>query len=104
MRRFRIFTLAALWIVSATAQTDNAGKRQYEERCAGCHGADGTGGGHGPAIVDMRRARATTVENVRAVIQKGIPEAGMPAFPIPDAEAGAIAAYVMRLRQPAVST
>ena len=64
------------------------GKRQYEARCAGCHGADGAGGGHGPAIVDVRRPRATTLEAVRVVIQKGIPEGGMPAFPISDEEAG----------------
>ena len=72
------------------------GKRQYQARCTGCHGDDGAGGGHGPAIVDVRRPRATTLEAVRVVILKGLPEGGMPAFPIPDEEAGAIAAYVMR--------
>jgi alcohol dehydrogenase (cytochrome c) len=37
---------------------------------------------------------------VRVVIQKGIPDGGMPAFQIPDGEADTIAAYVLRLRQP----
>src|ERR1043165_2750259 len=104
MRQFRSSAmLGALCVLSAVAQTEGTGRRQYEERCAGCHGADGAGGGHGPSIVDMRRARATTVEAVRAVIQKGIPDGGMPAFAIPDAEATTIASYVMRLRQPAAT-
>jgi PQQ-dependent dehydrogenase (methanol/ethanol family) len=89
---------------AAIAQTSDSGKRPYEERCAGCHGADGTGGGHGPGIVDMRRPRAATRDAVRTLIQKGVPEAGMPAFSISDEEAGAIAAYVMRLRQPSSGT
>ncbi len=69
----------------------------------GCHGADGTGGGHGPGIVDLRRPRATTKDAVRDVILKGIPGAGMPAFHIPAAEADAIAIYVMTLKTPAAS-
>src|SRR5438270_11304769 len=77
------------------------GKRQYQARCVGCHGEDGSGGGHGPAIVEVRRPRATTREAVRSVILKGIPEGGMPAFQIPEAEADSIAAFVMELKQPA---
>jgi PQQ-dependent dehydrogenase (methanol/ethanol family) len=100
-RTLSVTIAAALCLVRAGAQNPEPGKRQYEERCAGCHGADGTGGGHGPGILDMRRARATTRDAVRTVIQKGAPELGMPAFPISDDEAGAIASYVMRLRQPA---
>jgi alcohol dehydrogenase (cytochrome c) len=84
-----------------TAQPADSGKRAYEARCVGCHGADGTGGGHGPGFVNLARPRATTAEALRDLIVKGIPEAGMPAFQISDAEGSAIAAYVMRLRQPA---
>ena len=67
----------------------------------GCHGADGRGGGHGPAIVDLPRPRAATQAAVQSVIQKGLADGGMPAFPISDSDAGSIAAYVMRLRMPA---
>jgi len=66
----------------ADAQQADVGKLQYQARCAGCHGDDGTGGGHGPNIVDVRRPRATTLEAVRGVILKGIPDGGMPAFAI----------------------
>src|SRR5580704_12452447 len=95
----------AVWILLlanlAGAQTADAGKRQYRARCVGCHGEDGSGGGHGPNIVDVRRPRGTSVEAVRTLILKGIPEGGMPAFRISKDEAGAIAAYVMGLKQPA---
>ncbi len=97
----RIFTSAvciALLVSHASAQT---GKQQYQARCVGCHGDDGTGGGHGPNIVDVRRPRATTAEAVRNLILKGSPDGGMPAFQISDEEAGAIATYVMGLKQPA---
>ncbi len=98
------FWVLAIWMAPvihpARAQTVD-GKRQYEARCAGCHGADGAGGGHGPAIVELRRPRAATREAVRVLIQRGLPDGGMPAFQVSDDEAGAIAAHVMRLRTPA---
>src|SRR5260370_35945535 len=100
----RILTLAfsiALFIDYAAAQTMEAGKRQYLARCVNCHGEDGSGGRHGPNIVDVQRPRATSQEAVRTLILKGIPDGGMPAFQISDEEAGAIPAYVMRLKQPA---
>ena len=95
----------ALWVFAcmsgALAQSPEPGKREYEARCVGCHGADGTGGGHGPAIVDLRRPRATSGAAVRDLILKGIPGGGMPAFDIPVTEAAGIAAYVMKLKAPA---
>ncbi len=99
----RIPTLAlgmALLLHAALAQTANDAKRQYQARCVGCHGEDGTGGGHGPGFVDVRRTRATSQEAVRNLILKGIPDGGMPAFRISGQEADAIAAYVMALKQP----
>ena len=92
--------LGALLLSTAGAQPADPGKRQYEARCVGCHGADGSGGGHGPAIVDVRRPRASSAEAVRDLILKGIPEGGMPAFPMAEPEAAAIAAYVMKLKSP----
>ena len=88
--------LATLMVFPALAQD---GKRQYEARCAGCHGADGNGGGHGRGIAATQRDAAA----IREVILKGIPAVGMPAFAIPPAEAETIAAYVVSLR-PAAAT
>ncbi|MGH9615013.1 MAG: c-type cytochrome, partial [Bryobacteraceae bacterium] len=91
---------AALLAYDAPAQTVETGKPLFLARCAGCHGEDGRGGEHGPNIVDVRQPRASTKEAVLGLIRKGIPEAGMPAFQIPDSEAGAIADYVMSLKVP----
>src|ERR1700689_745390 len=82
----------------SAAQTADIARQQYQARCVGCHGEDGTGGGHGPSIVDVRQPRATTKTAVRDVILKGFPEGGMPAFKISSQEADAIAAYVMVLK------
>src|SRR5438046_540066 len=74
-RAFFITLCGAVFLVYARAQTVEEGKRQYLARCVSCHGEDGSGGGHGPNIVDVRRPRATTKEAVRDLIRKGIPGA-----------------------------
>jgi alcohol dehydrogenase (cytochrome c) len=94
----RAISLAILGLGYLHAQRPDAGQRAYEERCLGCHGQDGNGGARGPGIVNLRQFRATTVDQVRDVILKGIASAGMPAFPISNEEAGGIAAHVMSLR------
>jgi PQQ-dependent dehydrogenase (methanol/ethanol family) len=91
---------AALLLACGRAQSSD-GKQEYLARCAGCHGEDGTGGGHGPNVIDVRRPRATSRDGVRELIRKGIPEAGMPAFPLPDIELNAIATFFMTLKTPA---
>ncbi|MEZ5399879.1 MAG: PQQ-binding-like beta-propeller repeat protein [Bryobacteraceae bacterium] len=97
----RFVPLAILFSLGAPAPSAVDGRKAYETRCTGCHGADGAGGGHGPGIVESRRARARSQQEVRDVIVKGIPEAGMPAFPMSAEDAEAIAAYVIALRSPA---
>ena len=87
--------------ICAALLMQTGGKAQYQARCVGCHGADGTGGGHGPAIVDVPSPRATTKATVLELIRKGIPDRGMPAFQISDEEASAIADFVMSLKTPA---
>jgi PQQ-dependent dehydrogenase (methanol/ethanol family) len=89
-----------LGLIGAMAQAAD-GKKEYESRCVGCHGAEGTGGGHGPNVVDVRRPRAATRAALRDLIRNGIPDSGMPPFPLPEAELEAIAAYFEKLRAPA---
>jgi alcohol dehydrogenase (cytochrome c) len=91
---------AELLLACAAAQTVDNGRLLYEARCVGCHGADGTGGGHGPGIVDLLHSRVSSQQSVRDLILQGIPDKGMPAFKIPPGEADIIAAYVMRLKHP----
>jgi alcohol dehydrogenase (cytochrome c) len=93
----------ALFAAGAVAQTDDAGKRQFLTRCAGCHGEDGAGGGHGPNVIDLRRPRATSRQEVRDLIRKGLAEAGMPAFPLAEAELDSITGYFLTLKTPAAA-
>jgi alcohol dehydrogenase (cytochrome c) len=102
MQRFQIvMACIGLCASMASSQTVEPGKRQYQGLCAGCHGDDGSGGGRGPGLLNVRNSRAPSREAVRNLILAGIPNAGMPAFPMPLDQADAIAAYVMTLKQPA---
>jgi alcohol dehydrogenase (cytochrome c) len=51
--------------------------------------------------VDLAQPRATTPDALKELIRKGIPDAGMPAFPISDSELTLIAGYIAALRAPA---
>src|ERR1039458_787606 len=90
----------AFFPATAAAQAVPTGKAQFQARCSRCHGDDGTGGDRGPGVVNPPRPRATTPAAVRDLIRAGVPEAGMPAFPIADEELNSITGYVMLLRVP----
>jgi alcohol dehydrogenase (cytochrome c) len=90
--------------VDSPAQMIETGKRQFQARCASCHGEDGTGGARGFNIVDVRQPRATSKEAMRNLIREGIPNGGMPPFPISDEELDSIAAYTMSLRPSSAKT
>ena len=70
-----------------------AGSRLYAENCSSCHGATGasiTG-------VDLRRGRfktASSDEDLKRVITKGVPNTAMPAVALSDSEVTAVLAYV----------
>jgi len=66
----------------------SAGSNQeFAVRCAACHGADGRSGERVPAIfLDLRE-----------LIRKGFPTAGMPGFGIPEPKLAAIVARVRPL-------
>jgi cytochrome c oxidase cbb3-type subunit III len=79
-RIFLVVIGLALAAVPSRAQTIDTGKREFQARCASCHGDDGTGGVRGFNIVNIRQPRATSKDAVRDLIRRGIPNAGMPAF------------------------
>jgi PQQ-dependent dehydrogenase (methanol/ethanol family) len=70
------------------------GRRRFQIRCSGCHGADGTGGERAPAIGHGDRSRLESDSGIRDVIRSGIPEAGMPAFDVPPDELDVLVAFV----------
>ena len=105
MRNLLLLSCAVLFAAPGKAQAPEAGKKQFEARCAGCHGLDGAGGEHGPNIVEgRRRGRERSAERLREVVGKGIPEAGMPAFQVTDAEMDALVAFVSSLAAPAIDS
>ncbi len=80
----------------AFAQTPDAGRQQFESQCAACHGSDGNGGEHGPAIVE--RASRHDDQELTSVIRGGIPAAGMPSFKVTDAELKGLIGFLRSLK------
>jgi PQQ-dependent dehydrogenase (methanol/ethanol family) len=101
MRLAVVLLAAAVAAGRGSAQEIEAGKKQFAALCAGCHGADGGGGEHGPNIVDTRRAGGPFERSVAEVIKGGIEDAGMPAFPLPQQRIDELVAFVKSLRAPA---
>ncbi|HTB12093.1 MAG TPA: PQQ-binding-like beta-propeller repeat protein [Bryobacteraceae bacterium] len=66
------------------------GANLFASRCAGCHGADGAGGEHAPAIGHR--------PNLRDIIANGIKDRGMPAFSFTATEMTALTAYIGTFR------
>ncbi|TAM81652.1 MAG: c-type cytochrome [Acidobacteria bacterium] len=91
IRRYIIFLCASLFAITtvcpAQQANSNAGReandharRSFAARCAACHGLDGRGGEHAPAIVNTPAAQARSDEALAAIIRSGIPDKGMPSF------------------------
>jgi cytochrome c oxidase cbb3-type subunit III len=91
IRRHLVFLWASLFAVTtvcvAQQASSNLGqeagdhaRRSFAARCAACHGLDGRGGEHAPAIVNAPTARAQTDEALARIIRSGIPDKGMPSF------------------------
>ena len=70
-----------------------AGSRLYGEQCASCHVPNGNAVG----TVDLRRGRfrsASSDDDLKRVIARGVPNTAMPANPLSDAELTAVVAYL----------
>jgi len=92
----RITTLGACLVFSVTLQATD-GKKVFGEKCAGCHGRDARGTAKAPGLAGSPRLSGQPVEQVRAAVQGGFPDSGMPAFDLPPAELAAVASYVRSL-------
>src|SRR6185436_15072027 len=88
--------LGAMALASTAWAQDLPGRQIFEDRCGTCHGADGNGGEHAPAITratpDMEDAQLTTL------IREGLPARGMPAITVSDSELPQLIAFVRTLR------
>jgi alcohol dehydrogenase (cytochrome c) len=95
----RVLILTAAVAAAVCAQPESAGRKVFEARCAACHGADAQGGERGPAI---RRSRPR--EQLREIIRKGLPDGGMPAFALSDAEMETVLGFIGAQTAPAAET
>jgi cytochrome c oxidase cbb3-type subunit III len=74
------------------------GKRSFVAHCAPCHGLDGRGGEHAPAIVGTPAAQARTDGALARTIRSGIPDKGMPSFHfLTNQQIGQIVSYIHAL-------
>ncbi len=73
-----------------------AGRKTFENRCSGCHGADGNGGELGPAIA--RRALNLTDAQIKTTVLEGLPTKGMPANNVSEAELPSLLVYIRSMR------
>src|ERR1700675_3371047 len=101
MSKVAIYLLfTAAWAWPGMGQENVAGRKLFAARCASCHGADGGGGEFGPDIAEVRGLRHRD-RNVADLIKNGLPDSGMPAFPLSQQDLDALAAFVAVLRAPA---
>jgi len=91
MMRSMIFVCACLFAIAAVCPGQQANsnmgqqerdhaRRAFANRCAPCHGLDGRGGEHAPAIVNTSGASARSDQEVARIVRSGIPDKGMPSF------------------------
>jgi PQQ-dependent dehydrogenase (methanol/ethanol family) len=80
------------------------GQKLFSKHCSACHGVDAEGSDMGPTLSGTRRLRSRSVEQLRNVIDKGIPSQGMPAFHLPAPELDALAAFVRSLNSTAAES
>ena len=76
--------LVASIVLASTAWAQNPLRQtMFEDRCGTCHGADGNGGEHAPAITRVVPNLQDT--QLTAIVRDGLPARGMPAVSVSDA-------------------
>lgn len=110
MMRSIIFICAGFLAISAVCPAQQANskmgqqerdhaRRSFASRCAPCHGLDGRGGEHAPAIVGTPAASARSDQEVARIVRSGIPDKGMPSFHfLTNQQINEIVSYIRFLR------
>ena len=95
-------SLAASLQYSATASKADRreGARIFHERCAACHGADGSGGPVGPTLIRSNYIYGDSDLAIYRVLRNGIPGTPMPSFDLPLRELLEVTAYLRTLKAP----
>ena len=94
--------LLAVGAVALCQQPVPDGKASFASRCVLCHAGDGKGTNRAPSILDYLGSHSRT--ETAALIQSGVPDKGMPAFDLPDAELRGLVNYLDVLASRSVET
>jgi len=88
-----LFTGALFAQHAYTPEEIAEGGRLFQSNCTGCHGSTGDQV-QGVALMSGKFRRATSDEEVAAIIRKGVPGTAMQAFNFSELQAGTIVAYL----------
>lgn len=96
--------------IATLSPLERRGETVYQQNCAFCHAADGTGRNwigaflepHPRDLTDAAAMAALSGERLRHAIREGVAGSSMPAWKavLPEADINAVAAYVARAFQP----
>lgn len=103
--------MRTLYAQTPSSNTNAANARQLAEArdifagtCAGCHGLDGRGAERGPNIATRREVVLRSDADLFGILQKGIPNAGMPGFEeLGNAKLQALVSYLRTLQGKSVT-
>ena len=96
MKSFLITALCTTYAFAQHPEAVRAGQKLFVSNCSACHG-DTAKGGRGPDLTSGDWKHGGTEADLVQNIVKGIPGTQMPAIPMPDADARAVAAYLLSL-------
>jgi alcohol dehydrogenase (cytochrome c) len=82
----------------ASAEDRRAGAGIFHERCAGCHGADGSGGSVGPSLTRSAYDHGDSDLAIYQVVKDGVAGTAMPRAGLELADALRVVAYVKTLQ------
>ena len=99
------FLSTLLLASTAVAQTPDAGRQVYAQRCAGCHGSDGNGGQKAGSVTDGSFLALVSDQALRSAVICGRSDLGMPDWrndvvgrPMSDAEITDVVAWMVAKR------
>src|SRR5579872_6740203 len=95
MQTLRLLLCFVATLGAIHAQLFDPARRQFESRCARCHGGDATGGESGPGI--LTQIAAGSDAQLAAFIREGSPSKGMPAFTLNDTEMKQLVVFLRSL-------
>ena len=97
--RIVLCVLASALIASAQEATDS-GADTFINHCVLCHAGDGKGTNRGPNILEFVETHEAS--EVAEFLRVGVPDKGMPGFPLPNEQLDRLARYLATLpREPA---